>query len=166
LGLRHKAKREKCLDFRGALQLPILLPSPQLISNDAANGATTTGTFDGGAGTNVSLPWNAKYYNTAQSGWDQPRVELASPDQEGFDPNLAEIGFTTNSADSAEPTISHFSYRLDSYLTSFYYELQDSRKSDSNEWKTDTATVPLPPTLLFFGSGLLGLVGWRRFRKG
>jgi len=25
--------------------------------------------------------------------------------------------------------------------------------------------VPLPPTLLLFGSGLLGLVGWRRFRK-
>jgi hypothetical protein len=26
--------------------------------------------------------------------------------------------------------------------------------------------VPLPPTLLLFGSGLLGLAGWRRFRKG
>jgi hypothetical protein len=26
--------------------------------------------------------------------------------------------------------------------------------------------VPLPPTLVLFGSGLLGLVGWRRFRKG
>jgi choice-of-anchor C domain-containing protein len=26
--------------------------------------------------------------------------------------------------------------------------------------------VPLPPTMLFFGSGLLGLVGWRRFRNG
>jgi hypothetical protein len=25
--------------------------------------------------------------------------------------------------------------------------------------------VPLPPTLLLFGSGLLGLVGWRRYRK-
>ena len=26
--------------------------------------------------------------------------------------------------------------------------------------------VPLPPTVLLLGSGLLGLVGWRRFRKG
>lgn len=26
--------------------------------------------------------------------------------------------------------------------------------------------VPLPPAVVFFGSGLLGLVGWRRFRKG
>ncbi|MFZ5447513.1 MAG: PEP-CTERM sorting domain-containing protein [Thermodesulfobacteriota bacterium] len=28
------------------------------------------------------------------------------------------------------------------------------------------APVPLPNTLLLFGSGLLGLAGWRRFRKG
>jgi hypothetical protein len=28
------------------------------------------------------------------------------------------------------------------------------------------APVPLPPSALFLGSGLLGLVGWRRFRKG
>ena len=27
------------------------------------------------------------------------------------------------------------------------------------------APVPLPPTVWLFGSGLLGLVGWRRFRK-
>jgi len=26
--------------------------------------------------------------------------------------------------------------------------------------------VPLPPTVILLGSGLLGLVGWRRFRKG
>ena len=26
--------------------------------------------------------------------------------------------------------------------------------------------VPLPPTVLLLGSGLLGLAGWRRFRKG
>lgn len=26
--------------------------------------------------------------------------------------------------------------------------------------------VPLPPTILLLGSGLLGLAGWRRFRKG
>jgi hypothetical protein len=28
------------------------------------------------------------------------------------------------------------------------------------------AAVPLPPSLVLFGSGLLGLGGWRRFRKG
>jgi hypothetical protein len=29
-----------------------------------------------------------------------------------------------------------------------------------------TNPVPLPPTALLLGSGLLGIVGWRRFRKG
>ncbi len=29
-----------------------------------------------------------------------------------------------------------------------------------------TNPVPLPPTMLLLGSGLLGLAGWRRFRKG
>ena len=28
-----------------------------------------------------------------------------------------------------------------------------------------SAVVPLPPTVWLLGSGLLGLVGWRRFRK-
>jgi hypothetical protein len=31
--------------------------------------------------------------------------------------------------------------------------------------KVEATTVPLPPTMLLLGSGLLGLVGWRRFRK-
>ena len=31
---------------------------------------------------------------------------------------------------------------------------------------TTTSPVPLPPTVLLLGSGLLGLAGWRRFRKG
>jgi hypothetical protein len=30
----------------------------------------------------------------------------------------------------------------------------------------DPPLVPLPPSVLLLGSGLLGLVGWRRFRKG
>jgi hypothetical protein len=31
---------------------------------------------------------------------------------------------------------------------------------------TINSSVPLPSTLLLFGPGLLGLAGWRRFRKG
>jgi hypothetical protein len=30
---------------------------------------------------------------------------------------------------------------------------------------TEAVNVPLPPSVLLMGSGLLGLVGWRRFRK-
>ncbi len=38
---------------------------------------------------------------------------------------------------------------------------------DSTELQAvfNTAPVPVPPTFLLLGSGLLGLVGWRRFRK-
>lgn len=35
-----------------------------------------------------------------------------------------------------------------------------------SEVQFDSGVVPLPPGALLFGSGLLGLVGWRRFRKG
>ncbi len=34
------------------------------------------------------------------------------------------------------------------------------------EYQLTATTVPLPPSLVFLGSGLLGLVGWRRFGKG
>jgi len=44
--------------------------------------------------------------------------------------------------------------------------------NDQYSWKADTDKVsggdfpvPLPPTALLVGSGLLGLAGWRRFRK-
>lgn len=35
-----------------------------------------------------------------------------------------------------------------------------------SEVQFDGAPVPVPPTMLLLGSGLVGLVGWRRFRKG
>jgi probable HAF family extracellular repeat protein len=38
--------------------------------------------------------------------------------------------------------------------------------SDANAFPLPPGPVPLPPTVLLLGSGLLGLVGWRRFRKG
>jgi hypothetical protein len=41
---------------------------------------------------------------------------------------------------------------------------QDERQSFDNVKLYDNA-VPLPPTVLLLGSGLLGLAGWRRFRK-
>lgn len=36
---------------------------------------------------------------------------------------------------------------------------------DSQAFTVYGSTVPVPPSVLLLGSGLLGLVGWRRFRK-
>jgi hypothetical protein len=33
------------------------------------------------------------------------------------------------------------------------------------DWTYGQTVVPLPPSALLFGSGFLGLAGWRRFRK-
>ncbi len=45
-----------------------------------------------------------------------------------------------------------------------YFKLTDNYIGITNLTTTNTA-VPVPPAVLLFGSGLLGLVGWRRFRK-
>jgi hypothetical protein len=35
-----------------------------------------------------------------------------------------------------------------------------------NDWTYTQTPVPIPPSALLLGSGLLGLAGWRKFRKG
>jgi hypothetical protein len=49
------------------------------------------------------------------------------------------------------------------------YSGTDHFWSDTNpgfEGVAGPSTVPLPPTVLLLGSGLLGLAGWRRLKKG
>jgi hypothetical protein len=129
-----------------------------------ANGGSKKGTFSGPAGTTITLPYNAGHYGA--TGWAQSQLQLESPDQEGGESAKAEIDFNTTAADS-NPYIYHFSYRVDSLITSFSYELSSASKSDvGSVWKEGTANVPLPPSALLMTSGLLGLVGYRRFRKG
>lgn len=142
-------------------QLEVYLPFPNMGTGSDANGGALIGTFTGGAGTNVTVPWSAAHFDATQSGWTQARIDLESPDQEGFDPNLSEIAFLTNAADSAAATY-NFSYVLDTQLTSFFYELHGAEEADP---AFQSGVVPLPPSALLLASGLLGLVGFRRFMK-
>jgi hypothetical protein len=49
----------------------------------------------------------------------------------------------------------------------FYYsQVGMDRVVGANLVSLDVHVVPLPPSVFLLGSGLLGLAGWRRFRKG
>jgi hypothetical protein len=50
--------------------------------------------------------------------------------------------------------------------SSNFMTLGSGREGDYQIFNVDGTPVPLPPTFLLLGSSLLGLVGWRRFRKG
>ena len=143
-------------------QIEIYLPFSNMGTGSDANGGSLTGTFTGGAGTNVTVPWNAGHFDASHQGpgslgWTQARVDLESPDQEGFDPNLSEIAFLTDAADSAAG-IYNFSYVLDAQLGSFRYELHGAEEADPG-FQSGVASVPLPPSALLFASGLLGSGG-------
>ena len=52
-----------------------------------------------------------------------------------------------------------------------YFEGNNLLISDASDpiWiatSADFRRIPIPPTAVLFGSSLLGLAGWRRFRKG
>jgi hypothetical protein len=144
--------------------MEIYFPFEYMNVNSNANGGSKIGTFSGIAGTTITLPYNAGHYGAF--GWAQSQLQLESPDQEGGESAKAEIDFNTTAADK-NAYIYHFSYRVDSLISSFFYELATASESEGGSvWKEGTASVPLPPTVLLLGSGLLGLRGWRRFRKG
>jgi len=56
-----------------------------------------------------------------------------------------------------------YHYETDgTYLGFFDVTIDPFRFIDGLEFQG----VPVPPSVLLLGSGLIGLVGWRRFRKG
>jgi hypothetical protein len=74
--------------------------------------------------------------------------------------NLSSFEYTnyllTSHVATSDTTVLEFGFRQDSA----YFHIDDISVNIS------VNAVPIPPTVLLLGSGLLGLVGWRRFRKG
>jgi hypothetical protein len=156
------------LNPTGYGQLEVYLPTLMNSATDnltTLNGAVLTPkppTPYSAAGPTVTYPWNAAHYDATHVDWTQGRIDLETPDQEGFDPNVAEIAFLTIAQDNVAGTY-NYSYILNQNLSSFFYELHDAREADNGVFQS--GVVPLPPSVLLLGSGLLGLAGFRRFRK-
>ncbi len=142
-------------------QLEVYLPTKM---NSATNDLTTLNGANLVAGSPtpydptgpiVTYPWNALHYDASHTGWIQSRIDLETPDQEGFDPNVAEIAFLTNGQDFSAGTY-QFSYRLDQNLTSFFYEFHDAREADEGAFQS--GNIPEPTTLSLLALGGLALI--------
>jgi hypothetical protein len=70
--------------------------------------------------------------------------------------------------DYADPILSHGLFILPAGNHSLTIEIiqnTDTLTEAIGYFRVDAAAVPLPPSAWLLGSSLLGLVGWRRFRK-
>jgi hypothetical protein len=83
----------------------------------------------------------------------------------GSTPLVAHGGSTTNDPAVAvlDLLYSHAAFLLPAGGHSLHFNLIDTVGEGAGYFRTDA--VPVPPTLILLGSGLLGLAGWRRFRK-
>jgi hypothetical protein len=64
--------------------------------------------------------------------------------------------------------VMHYGYANKSSLANYVPASDFSIVSDSASYlfyRVDTTPVPLPPSVYLFGSGLVGLIGLRRFRR-
>jgi hypothetical protein len=100
-------------------------------------------------------------------GWDKATNQIFITDSDdGATPQLETFNFTTDSSNNI--VILGYTNTYTDPIDVTVTELDRLNINSGYELNNGTGpgpVVPLPPTVLLFGSSLLGLVGWRRFRK-
>jgi secreted trypsin-like serine protease len=116
--------------------------------------------FDNGFAANDAL---GKRYGVNDLGTGTSEVDLAFGDSGG-------PSFIDGKIAGVHSFIDTFGMQygdIDSKLNSSFGEVAgDMRVAAYSGWIDNVTAVPLPPTFLLLGSGLLGLAGWRRSGKG
>jgi hypothetical protein len=138
-------------------------------------------TIAGNAGTNIFGYYDSTGEHTLFDGNSNTSTVtfVASGDYGYFLKTAAGDEWYTESSKNAvgEQDDQHFAVftengNTDDAVSPFYIAVEDLPFSTSDMDYNDLVVqatcspVPVPPTLLLMGSGLLGLGGWRKFRKG
>jgi hypothetical protein len=110
------------------------------------------------------IPGYGRYYTTNEAPAIGPPTYTIPVTASGVTTGTANIFW---SAQSGTEPFFFFSIDLDQItgLNVNDFNFLWATATCGNDVITCRPTIPVPPTLLLLGSGLLGLVGWRRFRK-
>ena len=108
-------------------------------------------------------------YNDPTSGFPADTLVVGgifdNPSTVQYSPATDDFWLFINNFTSADPAFDQVGYAQVAAGNYLFYTDSASGGTGSVTVTPVTAPVPLPPTALLFGSGLLGLVGLRRFRK-
>jgi large repetitive protein len=134
-------------------------------------GGNTGGLSDPAKGlSGIYAPWNSLLGvftgDTLDPNATPATLDFLTPASRSFtrlQPDLQQRFFI---GDGTSNTIQLQEFAVPQGATRLYYGVMDSGTWGNEGWfNVDAQPAPVPPSLMLFGSGLLGLAGWRRFRK-